>query len=39
MAMYLVSHSPHAYQLTSVSHAMTVTMCDVIISVILVTIT
>ena len=32
--MHLVSHSPHAYQLTSVSHAVTMTcdyMCDVTI--------
>jgi len=28
VAMHLVSHSPHACQLTSLSHAVTVTMCN-----------
>jgi len=38
--MHLVSHSPHVYQLTFLSHAVTVTydsMCDVTISVTFVT--
>jgi len=36
MAMHFVSHSPHVHQLTSLSHAVTVT-CDMTISVTAVT--
>ena len=32
MAMHLVSHSPHVYQVISLSHPVTV-MCDMTISV------